>query len=400
MFLLFQKVSPFIEPPELLSTPWWLRYQPLSQILDTLSGNSTQFIDMTRRCNKEQVKIFVDISFNLKADPVIALGLVDLPDATENPEFLEYSNIFHYLNYLLSIGVAGFYVKCNDLEDLDNLERIFRTVDNLSTEFGFKEGARPVVLLETTSEQVKIKIRYHDTIFTGVSELQYTKEIAKVLIGNSLFKDLENLPEMWESIASNQSLVFIDPRDKHLSVSSKQYGIAMAFSLAYPYGIPKVMSSYDFKKFPNGPPTDAAGEQISPQFDTAETCNNGYMCEQRWRLVTNMVEFRRIVGDEPIENWWDNGKNQVVFSRGSRGFIVINMEGHDLEGNFQTGLPKGTYCDIVMGVIDGVCTGRTVTVNEKGFAAILLPADSRDGVLAIHVGRMVSMAILYLEIKL
>jgi alpha-amylase len=234
-------------------------------------------------------------------------------------------------------------------------------------------------------------------VFTAVSEHGYARRLARVFVGTDRLNGLKSLSKKLESSILSSPMVYVDHKDNHLSEgvylssqSSKLYKMAMAFSLAYPYGIPKVMSSYNFKKFPNGPPTNAAGEQMSPQFDTTETCDNGYMCEQRWRQIANMVEFRHIVGDEPIENWWDNNKNQVVFSRGKKGFIAINMEGHDLEDAFQTGLPKGTYCDIITGVNYGMCTGLKVKVDANGFGLILLPAISRDGVLAIHIGNTVS----------
>ena len=32
-----------------------------------------------------------------------------------------------------------------------------------------------------------------------------------------------------------------------------------------------------------------------------------------------MVKFRNVAGTELVRNWWDNGKNQIAFSRGSKG---------------------------------------------------------------------------------
>lgn len=44
-----------------------------------------------------------------------------------------------------------------------------------------------------------------------------------------------------------------------------------------------------------------------------------------------MVAFRNAVRDTRVENWWDNGLNQIAFSRGNKGFIAINAEGRDLD---------------------------------------------------------------------
>lgn len=36
--------------------PWWERYQPVSYILKTRSGNEAQLADMIKRCNKVGVR--------------------------------------------------------------------------------------------------------------------------------------------------------------------------------------------------------------------------------------------------------------------------------------------------------------------------------------------------------
>ncbi len=39
-----------------------------------------------------------------------------------------------------------------------------------------------------------------------------------------------------------------------------------------------------------------------------------------------MVIFRNVVNGQPLSNWWDNGNNQIAFSRDNKGFIVINND--------------------------------------------------------------------------
>jgi hypothetical protein len=55
---------------------------------------------------------------------------------------------------------------------------------------------------------------------------------------------------------------------------------------------------------------------------------------------------------------------------------------------FQTGLPSGTYCDIISGAkLNGGCSGgKIVTVNSSGIANIVIGSTEQDGVLAIHIG--------------
>lgn len=98
-----------------------------------------------------------------------------------------------------------------------------------------------------------------------------------------------------------------------------------------------------------------------------------------------MVEFRNIVKDSPLTAWWDNGNNQIAFCRKSKGFLVVNNEGNDLEQSLQTCLPKGSYCNVISGRRNGTsCTGDTVEVGEDGMATIRVPIEI--GILAIHIG--------------
>lgn len=110
------------------------------------------------------------------------------------------------------------------------------------------------------------------------------------------------------------------------------------------------------------------------------------MCEHRWLAIRNMVAFRNVVGNAPVVNFWHNGKNQIAFSRGTRGFIAFNNELFDMSVKLFTSLPSGEYCDVITGNVskDGECTGTKVTVDENGEAQINVPVNV--GVLAIHIG--------------
>ena len=85
---------------------------------------------------------------------------------------------------------------------------------------------------------------------------------------------------------------------------------------------------------------------------------------------------------------WDNGNNQIAFSRGGRAFIAFNNEySSDMSVTLQTGMPSGTYCDVISGEIsaDGSsCSGNYVDVDGSGNAYISLSATSEDPYLAIH----------------
>ncbi len=98
-----------------------------------------------------------------------------------------------------------------------------------------------------------------------------------------------------------------------------------------------------------------------------------------------MAGFRNVAGDEQVRNWWDNGSNQIAFSRGNRAFLAINNDDFAMDVNLQTGLPAGRYCDIISGnKVNGACSGATITVNNDGTAKIYIKYFDADPVIAIH----------------
>lgn len=48
-----------------------------------------------------------------------------------------------------------------------------------------------------------------------------------------------------------------------------------------------------------------------------------------------MVAFRNAVGGNQLQNWWDNGSNQIAFARGCAGLVVFNNENQDLRQTLQ-----------------------------------------------------------------
>lgn len=197
----------------------------------------------------------------------------------------------------------------------------------------------------------------------------------------------------WGFHPSQYVLTFVDNHDNQrggtLSYKNgRQYIMASAFHLAWPYGFDRIMSSFEFTGHDQGPPADANGFLRSPVINADGLgCSGGYVCEHRWRSIRNMVAFKNTVGSTAVTNWWDNEGNMIAFSRGNRGFIAFNSQfGVDMNNRLQTGLPQGTYCNIIVGERVGqTCNGPTVVVDSLGFANIVIPRDSATGVVAIHV---------------
>lgn len=167
--------------------------------------------------------------------------------------------------------------------------------------------------------------------------------------------------------------------------SPRSYKMAVAFHLAWNYGIPRIMSSFAFDNHDTGPPMDAMENLTSPQFDANGACTNGWICQHRWRQIFSMVEFRNVVGSGAVNNWWDNGNNQIAFSRGNRGFVAFNLESFGLDQWLTTGLPAGVYCDVISGArVGSTCTGRAFTVFADSRAHFTITSSDYDGVIAIH----------------
>ena len=148
---------------------------------------------------------------------------------------------------------------------------------------------------------------------------------------------------------SDKAVSFVDNHDTQRDGSTlsykdgQQYVLANVFALGWNYGTPKVMSSYTFNGHDDSPPAGSDGK-VSPV-----KCGSGWECEHQKRPIANMVGFHNAVRGTDVANWWSNGNNQIAFSRGGKGFVAINNEGGTLAQTLQTGLPAGTYCDVIHG---------------------------------------------------
>lgn len=225
-----------------------------------------------------------------------------------------------------------------------------------------------------------------------MTEFKFSQEIGGCFRGNNALKWLVNWGPAWGLLPSSDALVFVDNHDNQRDggqiltyKTPKNYKMATAFTLAHPYGITRIMSSFAFNDKDQAPPSSDGQNILSPSINADGTCGNGWVCEHRWRQMYNMVGFKNAVSGTGLNDWWDNGNNQIAFCRGGSGFIAFNLENYDLNQTLQTCLSAGTYCDVISGSKDnGKCTGKTVQVGSDGKANIYIGAGEDDGVLAIH----------------
>nr|AAO14611.1 AMYREL [Drosophila greeni] len=430
------QVSPVNENIISAGRPWWERYQPISYKLTTRSGNEEEFADMVRRCNDVGIRIYVDVLLNhmsgdfdgvavgtagTEAEPskksfpgvpytaqdfhpsceitdwnnrfqVQECELVGLKDLNQHSDYVR-SKLIEFLDHLIELGVAGFRVDAAKHMAAEDLEYIYGSLSNLNIEHGFPHNARPFIFQEVIDHGHETVSREEYNELGAVTEFRFSEEIGKAFRGNNALKWLQSWGTDWGFLKSEQALTFVDNHDNqrdHGSVlnykSPKQYKMATAFHLAYPYGISRVMSSFAFDDHDTPPPQDAQENIISPEFDEDGACVNGWICEHRWRQIYAMVGFKNAVRDTELSGWWDNGDNQISFCRGNKGFLAVNNNLYDLSQELNTCLPAGEYCDVISGsLIDGACTGKSVTVNEYGYGYIHIGSDDFDGVLALHV---------------
>ena len=96
----------------------------------------------------------------------------------------------------------------------------------------------------------------------------------------------------------------------------------------------------------------------------------------------------------PMTRWWDDGADSISFSRGSRGFFLLNNrnDGHMFTEYFTVDLPDGVYCDVITcdssRPISGECLGprdvcRRVLV-ERGSMQVVLGVGEMQ-IFAVHV---------------
>ncbi|EDS30101.1 alpha-amylase 1 [Culex quinquefasciatus] len=430
------QVSPPTENIVVSGRPWWERYQPASYHLNTRSGSEQEFASMVRRCNNVGVRIYVDIVINHMAAmsggatggswvdglnfPAVPYGpndfnprceiynyndpyqvrncwLVGLPDLALGSQWVR-DRIVDLMNKCIGYGVAGFRVDAVKHMWPGDLDAIYSRLHNLPTDHHFPAGARPFITQEVIDLGGEAISRNEYTHLGTVTEFRFSAQIGRVFRGYDQLKHLTNWGEGWGFLPSHLALVFVDNHDNQRGHGAggsdvlthkipKNYKMASAFMLAHPFGIPRIMSSFFFNDGDQGPPQDGNGNLVSPSINPDDSCGNGWACEHRWRQIYNMVGFRNAAKGTGINDWWDNGGNQMAFCRGGSGFVAFNLEGYDLNQWLQTCLPAGDYCDVISGSkSDGRCTGITVHVQGDGKANIVIPAHGDDGVLAIHAG--------------
>jgi alpha-amylase len=396
--------------------PWWQDYQPVSYQLSTRRGDRAAFASMVQTCHTAGVKIFVDAVINHMAGggstgngsagstyshytyPSVPYGnddfhhcgrngnddisnygdrwevqnceLVDLSDLKTESTYVR-GKITGYLSDLVSLGVDGFRV---DAAKHMPAADMAATIDPVPGD--------PYVFSEVIEGGSGEPTPEEYTGIGDVTEFRYGDQVSSAFRSGTL-SNLNNLPSSMR-LGSGDAVAFIDNHDTQRNgrnvltyKNGSAYDLAEAFMIAYPYGVPSVMSSFTFSNADAGPPSSSNGTT------NAVTCGSGWECEHRERTTANMVGLRNAAAGAAVTNWWSNGNDQIAFGRGSAAYAAFNRSGSAFSRTFQTSLPAGTYCDVMSGDVSGTsCTGTTYDVNAAGQVTATVPAN---GVLALHI---------------
>lgn len=380
---------------------WWTRYQPVSYQLESRGGTRAEFINMVDRCKAVGVDIYVDAVINHMAsgDGIGTAGsafgfrnfpnfrpqdfhdscainpedygsnrwrvqnceLVGLPDLNTSNNYVQ-QTLANYLNDLTNIGVAGFRFDASKHMSVGDIQGLMAKVNG-----------SPLVFQEVIDQGGGVISADEYTSVGLVTEFKYSTKLGDTF-RNGQLSWLSNFGEAWGFLPSSSAVVFVDNHDNQRGhggggsvitfEDGRLYDLANVFMLAYPYGYPKVMSSYDFHGN-----TDAGGPGVPVHNNGNLECfADAWKCEHRWSYIAGAMEFRNHTADNwTTTNWNDNGNNQITFGRGASGHVAINKEDGTMNFTTQTSMAEGTYCNVLKGELSAdkqSCSGETITVNS------------------------------------
>ncbi len=412
-----------VAPPEdslkASGTPWWQVYQPVDYNLTSMMGTPAQFQAMVTACHNAGVKVYVDAvlnhmaaqsgsgasyggqSYNPGTLTYPAYGSADFHSYPSNcPEsdngidnWLSYTDVTQcrleslpdlatqtthvrqteaaYLNALIAEGVDGFRLDAASSIGETDLAAI-KGMLNPDTTTG-----TPVYLAqEVYPGSAGQDSRLNPTSFEpegSVLAFDYTYALTNDFRGNNIAALNAYVPTLPSAYAST----FVTNHDTERAgtalhyTDGAEYIRADEFLLAYGYGTPQIYSSFAYSFSDQSPPVDGSG------MVTGAVCNQGtWECTEQNPAIVAMVGWHNLAltDNDPVANWTTSGSNFVAFSRGSDAWIAINNGTSPISGTFPTGLPNGSYCDIINNTYNaGACSGTPITVSG-GSVTVTVPA--------------------------
>ena len=392
-------------PQEHVKGPeWWTRYQPVSYKLESRGGTRAEYADMIKRCKAAGVDVYADALTNHMAGLGSGTGVAGTPytDYSYGVPY-EYDDFHHcgrngtdtiadyqdlwevqtcnlgtltdldtgnptvqakiaaYLNDLLSLGIAGFRLDAVKHVSHEDVSGYLALLD--SRPFIFQE------VIDRGGEPINAMAYLNNG---SVTEFKYPMALFEAFSGGRL-DVLSDLDTRAGYLPADKAVVFVDNHDLQRGHAGGDeilnykdgdlYDLANVFMLAWPYGYPKVMSSYVFENSDQGPPDSRPVE--------GNVCTPGWVCEHRRASMTGMVGFRKVTEGEPVTNWQAFDGHVISFGRGDKGHVVINISAETIDGTFVTSMKAGEYCNVISaGPIENDCKEPEVLVDADGVMQI------------------------------
>jgi alpha-amylase len=410
-----------ISPPQesIATNAWWNMYQPVNY--ENLVGDMGAVADlqaMIAACHSAGVRIYADVVLNHAAagsgrgaggstysapslqyphfgpndfhsncaiqpsdydtnrSNVVNCRLLGLPDLATNLDSVR-GKLAAYLASLVNLGVDGFRLDAAKHMWPADIHAILGPIAKTT-----KMGEPLFVTQEIVPDATVVRSDYF--VNGAVNEFQFTYAVRDAFRENG-GADISQLPAMvgtgagggsWMLDPSANVTVFVDNHDTERSRTdslnlyddgpSKKFDLAMIYLLGQPYGRAQLQSGFVFS-FAS---TDGNAPAASP-YDT-----NGnplvmvaWDFVHRWSDIYPMVVFRNATTGQGMSNIQTATRGTLAFSRGHIGFVALNNGPSVWHAALDTGLPAGTYCNIVHGLrapAGSTCTSDSVMVDGGG----------------------------------
>ncbi|UXH78510.1 carbohydrate-binding module family 20 domain-containing protein [Roseateles amylovorans] len=441
-----------------VTNAWWGVYQPVNYVsFKSTFGTEAELRNMISTCHAAGVRVYADVVVNqLAGDSSATAGLASdgsswsaanlsypyfsandfhsnctiqpadyetasgranvqncrlsgMPDLRTESSYVQ-GQIVNYLRTLVDMGIDGFRIDAAKHQPASALNAILSTL----------KASRPTTQMGepiwVTQEIIPdAEVARNDYLVNGtLNEYRYVylmKEAFRNLNGATpasiptAMGTWNNWGGTWGFLQPSQATVFVNNWDSEregtsLNASnftgttndtqgSHRYDLANLFMLAQGYGEAQLHSGYRFTNKDQGKPS------ASPYVNGVAQVNVNWDFIHRWPHLAAMVKFRSAARGQALQNWVTGTANQIAFSRGKVGFVALNNTTKAWTRSFATGLPAGTYCNVVHGVANAAgtaCAADTVTVDAAGNATITIPADGGSTVpaVAIYTGQRVA----------
>ena len=440
------------------TTTWWGVYQPVNYVnLTSRFGTQAQLQAMINTCHAAGVRVYADVVVNqMAADSSATAGvatdgsswnsatlaypyfsasdfhaacdiqsadynsaagrsnvqtcrLSGMPDLNSESSYVR-GQIVNYLDALLALGVDGFRIDAAKHQAAASLQAIMNSVK--STHPTTKQGEAIWVTQEIVPDGEVVRSDYFPV--GTVNEFQFAyamRDAFRDANGSSpstiptMMGTWNNWGGTWGFVQPTNATVFVNNWDTErnggsLDASnytgatndtqgSHRYDLANIFMLAQGYGEAQLHSGFRFSNVDQDRPS------ASPYSNGVAQINVNWDFVHRWGDIAPMVKFRSAAHGQAQTNWVTGSANQIAFGRGNVGFVALNNSTSAWSRSFYTGLPAGTYCNVVHGVKNAggtACASDSVTVDASGNATITVPADGGATVpaVAIYTGQTIS----------